>query len=144
MNLFIDESGYTGPDLVNRDQPVFVRASTVLTGEEANELITTCFPSQKTGRELKHSRLSWTKKGRAELIEFFNRVPKEKIGFFCVHKEFTLWAYLSDFWLEPMAYADGINLYDQGANIALANMSYIVGSSAESVGEMSKLTVLLF
>ena len=44
MDLFMDEAGYTGPDLVNRDQPVFVLASTVLTEAEARDLLTTCFP----------------------------------------------------------------------------------------------------
>jgi Protein of unknown function (DUF3800) len=125
MDLFMDEAGYTGPDLVNRDQPVFVLASTVLTDGEAQDLVTACFPSQEPGRELKHSRLSRTKKWRAEVVEFFRQVPNDQVAFFGVHKEFALLAFLIDFWLEPLAYRDGVNLYARGANIALSNVSFI-------------------
>src|SRR4051812_12885129 len=106
MDLFLDEAGYTGPDLVNLDQPVFVLASTVLTDAAAQELVAASFRNQDDGRELKHSRLSRTRKWRAEVLDFFRRVPKDQITFFGVHKEFVLLAYLIDFWLEPMAHED--------------------------------------
>ena len=35
MDILIDEAGYTGPDRVNKDQPAFVLASTVLTELDA-------------------------------------------------------------------------------------------------------------
>ena len=120
----MDESGYTGPDLVNRDQPVLVLGSTILTDADA-ELVEKCFSSDEAGRELKHSRLSKTKKWRGEVIEFVRQVPKDKVAFFAVHKEFALLAFLIDFWLEPLAYRDGLNLYQHGANIALSNVSFI-------------------
>jgi len=123
--MFLDEAGYTGPDLVNRDQPIFVLASTIIEEQEARDLLAACFPNQETGRELKHSRLSRTKKGRAELIEFFRQVPKDRAAYFGVHKEYALLAYLIDFWLEPLAHDDGVNLYERGANIALTNVAYI-------------------
>lgn len=125
LELFLDEAGYTGPDLVNRDQPIFVLASTIIDEQEARDLLVECFPSREPGRELKHSRLSRTIKWRAELIEFFRRVPKDKIAYFGVHKEYALLAYLIDFWLEPLAHGDGVNLYERGANIALTNVAYI-------------------
>ena len=56
---------------------------------------------------------------RVEVIEFVRRVPKNKIAFVGVHKEFVLLAFLIDFWLEPLAHRDGVNLYERGANIAL-------------------------
>ena len=46
MDLFMDEAGYTGPDLVNQDQPLFVLASIVLTEADTRDLVTTCFPSR--------------------------------------------------------------------------------------------------
>ena len=38
MKLFLDESGYTGEDLINVDQPWFVLASTILGDDEAKAL----------------------------------------------------------------------------------------------------------
>jgi len=38
---------------------------------------------------------------------------------------FALLAFLIDFWLEPLLYRDGVNLYERGANIALSNVSFM-------------------
>lgn len=124
MDIFINEAGYTGPDLVNKDQPAFVLASTVLTELDARTLLDECFGADRE-REGKHSRLSKTKRGRTQLLDFFQRVDRRRIGFFGVHKEYVLLAYLIDFWLEPLAHRDGVNLYERGANIALTNVSYV-------------------
>ena len=136
----MDEAGYTGPDLVNQDQPVLVLGSTILGDAEARDLVAACFPTQEPGRELKHSRLSRTNKWRAEVIEFVRQVPKDKIAFFGVHKEFALLAYLIEFWLEPLAYRDGVNLYERGANIALSNVSFItLGATLSAEGRRELL-----
>lgn len=123
--MFLDEAGYTGPDLVNAQQPVYVLASTTLSEDAAKDLLSACFRHNHESRELKHSRLSRTRAWRAEMLEFARRVPADSIAYFAVHKEFASLAFLIDFWLEPMAYRDGINLYENGANIALSNVSYI-------------------
>ena len=34
MQLYLDESGYTGEDLANRDQPIFVLAGLAVEGVE--------------------------------------------------------------------------------------------------------------
>jgi hypothetical protein len=124
VDIFIDEAGYTGPDLVNKDQPAFVLASTVPTVLDAQTLLDECFGVDRE-REVKHSRLAKTKRGRTQLLDFFQRVDRRKIGFFGVHKEYVLLAYLIDFWFEPLAHRDGVNLYERGANIALTNVSYV-------------------
>ena len=123
--VYLDEAGYTGPDLANREQLVYVLASTSLSEDHARALLDACFRRNHQGRELKHSRLSRTKIWRTEVIEFVRQLPKDAIAYFAVHKEFALLAFFIDFWFEPLAYQDGVNLYDQGANIALSNVSYI-------------------
>ena len=37
--LFVDESGYTGPDLIGQEQPVFTLASTNVREAEARSLL---------------------------------------------------------------------------------------------------------
>jgi len=122
----MDEAGYTGPDLVNRDQPVFILASTIISEVEAEQLLNECFSLARPA-EVKHSRLSKSRRGRSQILELIRHLTggTRKIAFYGVHKEYVLLAFLIDFWLEPMLYEDGVNLYERGANIGLANVSYI-------------------
>lgn len=124
--LFLDEAGYTGPDLVNQQQPVFVLASTVIEEAEARRLLDSCFGVDRQ-TEVKHSTLCRSRRGRSQIINFFRHLAPDsrKVAFFGVHKEYVLLAFLIDFWLEPLMRHDGLNLYDQGANIALVNVSYL-------------------
>lgn len=62
IEVFLDEAGYTGPDLANRDQPVFVLASTVVTAEQSRALLANHFASDRDG-EIKHARLAKTSVG---------------------------------------------------------------------------------
>lgn len=71
--------GLTGPDLINRDQPVFVLASTVLTADDCRAMLDEHFDSNRNG-EIKHARLAKTKRERAQLLHFFEallRAPEE-------------------------------------------------------------------
>jgi hypothetical protein len=124
LEIFLDEAGYTGSDLASRDQPVYVLASTVLTDTEAAEVFERCFSGDR-GREIKHSRIARTKKGRARVVDFVRRIDRQRVGFFAAHKEFVILSFLVDFWVEPIAHRDGINLYDKGGNIAMCNVMYI-------------------
>lgn len=47
MHLFCDESGNTGVDLLNVDQPLFALASTSLDSERAAELVRQTIPFTK-------------------------------------------------------------------------------------------------
>lgn len=93
--------------MINRDQPAFVLASTILGADRCRALLDEHFGSDRDG-EIKHARLAKTKRGRAQLLHFFDtllRAP-EHACFFGFHKEFILLALLIDFWLEPLAHRD--------------------------------------
>src|SRR6266851_1180784 len=100
LDVYLDESGYTGDDLMNADQPIFVLASAALPADEAAGVIQQYFGT--TGlRELKHSVLASRSKGQQMVIEFV-RFAKES-GAFAVegwHKEYTLVTTMVDFWVE--------------------------------------------
>src|SRR5688500_19145835 len=44
VQIYLDESGYTGPDLINVDQPFFVVASTTVNNADAAKLLQQAFP----------------------------------------------------------------------------------------------------
>jgi hypothetical protein len=125
IEIFLDEAGYTGPDLVNRDQPVFILASTNVSEAEARSLLTSCFGARKG--EVKFASLAKSDRGKAQVIEFLRAVDLSRgnCAFYSFHKQFVLWAHVIDFWLEPMKREDGLNLYERGGNIALNNVSYL-------------------
>lgn len=125
VELFLDESGYTGPDLINWDQPVFTLASTSIEETEARSLLNACFGARQG--EIKFANLVKSERGKRQIVELIHALDlgRGNCAFYSFHKQFLLCAFLIDFWFEPMMHEDGLNLYERGANIALNNVSYI-------------------
>ena len=124
LTVYMDESGFTGEDLTNRHQPVFVHVSTTLSDEECAALHSEYF-SGTQGHELKHRNLSRQRRGQRRIVGLINAIRDlRKVTVWICHKEFTLLTYLVDYWVEPAMRRDGIDLYRDGGNLALCNMSY--------------------
>jgi hypothetical protein len=125
FTLFLDESGYTGSDLINRDQPFFTLASTNISEADARLLLTSSFGPRT--QEVKFAKLAKSARGRAEIVEFVRALDPRcgNCAFFTYDKQFLLCANLIDFWLEPMMHEDGVNLYERGGNIGLNNVTYL-------------------
>ena len=126
LTFYMDESGFTGEYLMSREQPVFVHVSTVLSDQRCQELQREFFKGMQAP-ELKHKVLARRPSGRERIVRFIEAIDKdEKENFtsWFVHKEFILLVYLVDTWVEWAAHADGVDLYEDGANLGLANMAY--------------------
>jgi hypothetical protein len=125
MRIFIDESGFTGEDLFNAQQPMFTVASTNLSDDETGELWKQLFPKSKA-REIKHSALVRDSRGQAlavELIRHLATMPTRSTVY-VAHKRFCLLSKIVDLWVEPAMHGGGVDLYEGGGNIALANLLY--------------------
>ena len=123
--ISLDEAGYTGDDLLNGDQPVFVLASTSLTDDDAGELLKAHFPDTQA-RELKHSAVSARPKGQRRVVEFVRAASKsDTFAIEIWHKEYTLVTTMVDAWVEESTRLYGIDLYDRGGNIGLSNLLYM-------------------
>jgi Protein of unknown function (DUF3800) len=125
MDVFLDESGYTGSDLINAEQPIFILASTIVDACDANNLINSYFGNPRT--EVKYSSRAKRPRGQRQIEDFLRalNIDQSRVAFFSFHKEYLLVTNLIDYWLEPMMFEDGVNLYQRGANIALANVCYL-------------------
>lgn len=121
----MDESGFTGEDLVGLSQPVFVHVATDLSREECSKLYLDLF-SRMQADELKHKNLARRPSGRDRIVSFVKAIRSQKNRFtsWFAHKEFTLLTYLVDLWIEPAMHYDGVDLYKDGGNLALSNMIY--------------------
>ena len=124
--FYLDETGFTGEDLLAADQPVFVQASNDLTEDEASTLIASSF-GQTQAQELKYSRARRSPAGRQavlSLVRWLSASP-ERAATWIAHKEYAMVIMLVEWWMEPLAYSSGLNLYENGANHATANMLFI-------------------
>ncbi|ANE53750.1 DUF3800 domain-containing protein [Methylomonas sp. DH-1] len=119
-----DESGNTGTDLLNFDQPVFVLASCDFTVDEA-ELLLQKLSNHQT-REIKLSRIKRSISGRKQILNFLSdsALEKERVRVFYYHKKFMAVTKIVDILVETLAHRDGIDLYKKGGNIALSNLYY--------------------
>ena len=119
-----DESGNTGADLLNQHQPVFALASTCLSCEQANLILESLSTPQT--REIKFSRLRRTGAGRRRIIEFLScsSFGPANVITTLYHKKYMVVTKVVDLLVENLAYEDGIDLYRDGANIAMSNYFY--------------------
>lgn len=121
--VFLDESGFTGSNLCDLEQPVFSLASHCLSEEESKEIKEQFFGTYN-GPELKYSRLSKRSVTQQMILDFMaflrERQKETRIAF--AHKPFVLLCKGVDWIVEPSMRRSGVDLYDRGGNLALSNM----------------------
>lgn len=122
--VFIDESGYTGADLLNQDQPFQAASALYLSDSDARGLIEKHFPKIKSGelkyRDLARRKANWNALYRLQSDLLNNH---ECISYIC-DKRFLLILHFVDYAVEPFYYDQGINLYEDGGNYSLASLLY--------------------
>lgn len=124
-NIFVDESGYTGPNLLDSDQPVLAVASLRCDDAKCEDFKVRIFGGS-TSAELKYSSLSKSTKGRKKVIRLLRELADmpEIVKVALAHKKYALVGKMVDLIVETAMHRDGFDLYDRGANIALTNVMY--------------------
>lgn len=120
--LFGDEAGNTGPTLLDAAQPVFTYAITDLSREEAADVLATL----KVNATEAHSTSLFRRKNVIERLEPFFAHPAigpDRVSVYVIHKKHMLVSKIIDLLVESLAYRDGVDLYEDGANIAMANLA---------------------
>lgn len=125
MDLFFDESGFTGRALLDPDQPFFSVASSILTDEEAADLLRAAFPNFR-GREAKFQAL-WrrpaNRQGFQRLVEQFAAQP-DRLFAWVVDKRFCVLQKMIDFLVEPLIHAAGRDFYADAHAVRFSNLVY--------------------
>lgn len=115
-----DETGHTGANLLDPDQPVFALASVQLSDDDAARVL--------GGRrqEIKFVKLKRSRAGRKRIMDILDSpyLTEDCLLVSGLHKPFVAVAKIVDLLVEPLAYEHGVDLYERGANLALANMMY--------------------
>lgn len=121
MFIFGDESGWTGPDLLNKEQPVLAITTVAYSEAQALRLRRKFFPFQGEN-PLKHAELSDTDAGRKGILAFLRHVQDGQqawVKSYVVQKRLALIGKLVDDWIEPALYDAGLDLYAGGGHIRL-------------------------
>ncbi|BAU57790.1 hypothetical protein HH1059_10910 [Halorhodospira halochloris] len=123
----IDESGYTGFDLMNSDQPFQGAAAIAISNEHAEYLIKKHFPTLQAD-ELKYRSLARRPKNHPRLLGLLGDILAnyKSVTYVC-DKRFLLLLMFLDYAVEPFYYERGLNFYEYGQNYSLASLLYFVG-----------------
>ena len=123
----IDESGYTGFDLLNVDQPFQGATAIAIDDDDAARLIKEHFPRLQA-EELKYSSLTRRSSNHPRILGLQRDVLA---GYKCVSyvcdKRYLLLLMLLDYGAEPFYFERGLNFYEDGQNYSLASLLYYVG-----------------
>lgn len=123
----IDESGYTGFDLLNPEQRFQGAAAVAITDEDAARLIKEYFPKLQAS-ELKYRSLSRRSQNHPRLLGLQRDVLTNfKCVTYVCDKRYLLLLMFLDYAVEPFYYERGFNFYEDGQNYALASLLYTVG-----------------
>jgi hypothetical protein len=123
----IDESGYTGFDLLNPDQRFQGATAISITDEGAVRLIREHFPKLQA-TELKYRTLARRQSYREPLLNLQRDVlSQNKCVTYICDKRYLLMLMFMDYAVEPFYYKRGLDFYEDGQNYSLASLLYSIG-----------------
>ncbi len=139
--ICLDECGYTGDDLMDSEQPIFVIATHSYSEDECAAFKRDFFSAVKAP-ELKHSSLQGRAVHQQSMVRFLGFLVANpgRVRVALAHKQFALTGKLVDLIIEPIAHRDGINLYADGAGAALTTLFFNVLQTAGSTTLKELLT----
>ena len=123
--IYFDESGYTGSDLINPDQPFFTVASVDLEDATARTLLQESFPTNRAN-EFKFTRILRRSSNRSRFVRFSKLLSSvsDNIFVYICDKKFAAFAKATDILIEPLAHDLGFDFYANGFARRYANMFY--------------------
>lgn len=123
----IDESGYTGFDLLNTEQRFQGAAAIAIDDDDAARLIREHLPRVQAS-ELKYRSLSRRSANHAGLLALLRELLAgyKSVTYVC-DKRFLLILMFCDYAVEPWYYERGHNFYEDGQNYAMASLLSVAG-----------------
>lgn len=121
VTVYVDESGFTGGDLLNADQPFMALSALCISEDDAQKICIKHF-ARVQASELKHAALSRRRAYHPALLEA-QRECIDKYGAvsFIVDKRHACVLKLLDDCVEPAFFANGLDFYEGGSHLALAS-----------------------
>lgn len=124
--IYLDESGYTGEDLLRSEQPIFVICTHSIDEATCGAIKARHFAGVQA-TELKHSRLAARPAQAKLLIAALEELAagfQEQILVGISDKRYALCGKIVDLAIEKSMHEAGFDLYKRGGNIAMTNAMY--------------------
>lgn len=123
-DIFFDESGNTGGNLLDPLQPVFTLSSSSISKQDALKALE--LTGSKSPTEAHFKTLRRRKSGQDGIIRLLESkyVNEENVKIYLVDKKYMLTAKIVDILIETWCSNRGIDLYINGQNLALSNVYY--------------------
>ncbi|MFP1681584.1 DUF3800 domain-containing protein [Alloalcanivorax sp. C16-1] len=120
--IFMDESGNTGSNIIDKDQPIFTLSGCKYSNGEAKKLL--ALTGSKAPKEAHFKNLKRRKSGQDGIVRFMRHhlIKPDYVKVTLFHKDFMVTTKIVDLLIEPMMHRVGHDLYKNGENIALSNM----------------------
>jgi hypothetical protein len=127
-SIYIDESGYTGANLLNKDQTFQGALAISISNDEAIDIISKHFP-EKRYTELKYGNLARRPANWDRLLSLQKDIIEnyECISYVC-DKRFLLILYFLDYAVEPYYFDRNVNFYKDGQSYSLVSLLYYTGA----------------
>jgi len=128
--VYFDESGNTGSNLLDKDQPTYLLLSHNYSEIEVKEILAPLLEMSKAN-ELHFKHLKKYSKSRKTIISCINHplVQRDRVFQYVAHKEFMVVIQIVDQLIEHVFHKRGIDIYKGGLNISTANILYIMGKN---------------
>lgn len=127
MNIYFDESGNTGQDLLNKDQPFFVLASNNYSSEE----LLTLSSLFEENEELHFQKLKNSESGRRGILKFINHplICEKNINIVVADKMAVAAGQIVDRLIEPIYLDNGLDIYEEKQNMLLNSFLHVFGNN---------------
>ncbi|MBI5556723.1 MAG: DUF3800 domain-containing protein [Deltaproteobacteria bacterium] len=124
--IYCDESGNTGTNLLDSSQPVFVLGSCDFTESECKKLLAPLV--SRNADEIKFVNLKRKASGQDAIVNIFkNRlVTPRRLMFSVMHKKFVTVTKIVDDLIENTLSREGFDLYQGARNVGLSNLLFAV------------------
>lgn len=128
--IFFDEAGNSGDNLLDTSQPIFTLVSHNYEAHEARQILQPLRSLVLTG-ELHFKKLKENSKNHDAIVACLNHelLDPARVHIFNTLKEYLIVTQIVDYLIEPVLYKQNVNLYNDGQNIAMANVMYIMGNN---------------
>lgn len=138
MNIYFDEAGNTGQNLLDENQPLYVLVSHNFSIEEAESILS---PLETNSSEVHFKNLKKYPKYQKPIWEILNNplIKYNRIKIAYYNKKYALCAHLVDQLVETTFYNLGLEYYESGLNIMYAQSLYLQAHLFESKAEYIEL-----
>lgn len=138
MNIYFDEAGNSGQNLLDENQPIYVLVSHNFSIEESQSILS---PLKTESEEIHFSKIKKYKKYEKPIQKILNNqaINYDRIKIAYYDKKYALCAHLVDQLVETTFYNHGFEYYEGGLNILFAQTLYLQSEFFDSKEEYTDL-----